>query len=458
VVVGISGGVDSAVSALLLKKQGFDVVGVHLYCWPPKSEIEKEGMTREEWIKKNGCRADEDRAAALKTALELGIPFKVLDFSEEYNRKVISYFYDEYEKGRTPNPDVLCNSEIKFGLFLDWAIENGFDYVATGHYAKLTCDNLCLPTTSILENGNVVLPAQNATCCTAENPVITQEPCFSALRNLSKIDDGLRHCCHQSANPVSKGVGYGFDNYFHLNIPRDKHKDQTYFLWKLTQKELARVLFPLGDLTKTEVREIANQAGLSVAQRKDSQGICFVGNVDVKEFLARRLKDNPGVVVNEKGEMLGKHNGVWHYTIGERGGWEMDSEAQKKYVTKYRTPIFYVVSKDAKSNILTVSEAGEATQDNFEVGEVNIISNTKWKMDDIRVRIRHGGELIGARVEFIDIDSRLREYPRGNDSVDKSKIRSIFVVLDKPMRGVASGQSAVFYSNEGEMLGGGAIR
>src|SRR3989344_6074461 len=137
VAVGISGGVDSAVSALLLKEAGYAVTGVHLYCWPPKSEVEKDGLTREEWIKKNGCRADEDRQMALKTALELEIPFKVLDFSEEYNQRVIKYFYEEYEAGRTPNPDVLCNSEIKFGLFLGWALENGFDYIATGHYARI---------------------------------------------------------------------------------------------------------------------------------------------------------------------------------------------------------------------------------------------------------------------------------------------------------------------------------
>jgi len=145
VAVGLSGGVDSAVSALLLKKQGYEAVGVHLYCWPPKSEIEKDGLTRAEWIKKNGCRADEDKAVALKTALELDIPFKTLDFSEEYNRRVVDYFYREYEAGRTPNPDVLCNSEIKFGLFLQWALENGFDYVATGHYAKLSDSRLMIP-------------------------------------------------------------------------------------------------------------------------------------------------------------------------------------------------------------------------------------------------------------------------------------------------------------------------
>ncbi len=405
VAVGISGGVDSAVSALLLKEAGFDVVGVHLYCWPPKSEIEKvEGepaesyaIRRAGWIKKNGCRADEDRDFALKTALELEIPFKVLDFSEEYNQKVIKYFYDEYEAGRTPNPDVMCNSEIKFGLFLDWAMENGFDYIATGHYAKLVGKN----------DEDLWIPGQ-------------------ARNDKEEI---------------------------HLMIPADKHKDQTYFLWKLGQKELNHVLFPLGDLKKDEVRKLAEKANLSVAKRKDSQGICFVGNVEAREFLARRLKENPGKVINKEGEVIGTHDGVWFYTIGQRGGWNLTPEAQKKYVTKYKTPVFYIIEKDAEKNVLVVGEADEAMKDSFEASEVNIISDTKWKINDLKVRIRHGGELVGARVEFIDMDSRLR----GNDKVDKSKIRSVFVVLDKPMRGVASGQSAVFYSNEGECLGGGVI-
>lgn len=366
VAVGISGGVDSAVAALLLKEQGYDVVAVHLYCWPPKSEIEKDGLTREEWIKKNGCRADEDRTFALKTALELEIPFTVLDFSEEYNQKVITYFYDEYEAGRTPNPDVMCNSEIKFGLFLNWALENGFDYIATGHYAKNVCNESCK-----------------------------------------------------------------------LMIPTDKHKDQTYFLWKLTQKELAHTLFPLGEYSKNEVREMAEKANLSVAKRKDSQGICFVGNVEAREFLARRLKENPGKVLDIHGEEIGKHDGVWFYTIGQRGGWEILPSAQRKFAGKGVTPVFYVVSKDAKKNILTVALENEAGGDQFQVGEINRISKTKWNLDHLIVRIRHGGELIGAR---------------GMETEE-----GLLVILDKSIRGIASGQSAVFYSEEGECLGGGVI-
>lgn len=373
VAVGISGGVDSAVSALLLKKAGYDVVGVHLYCWPPKSEVEKDGLTRKEWIKKNGCRADEDKQVALKTALELSIPFVTLDFSEEYNSRVVDYFYREYEAGRTPNPDVLCNSEIKFGLFLDWALQNGFDYVATGHYALLR---------------------------------------------------------------------QGFAGQAKLMIPKDKHKDQTYFLWKLTQKELSRSLFPLGDLEKSEVRKIALEAGLSMAERPDSQGICFVGNVEARKFLARRLREKKGEVKNVRDEVIGTHNGVWFYTIGQRGGWDLTAKAQKRYMDEGKTPIFYVISKDAKKNELVVGIGEETMRQKFIVGEVNWIGQIGpivWQNQislrerQIRVRIRHGGKLI-------------RSVLSGNE-----------VTLDEPQRGVAPGQSAVFYGENGELLGGGVI-
>ena len=359
VAVGLSGGVDSAVTAGLLKKQGFEVVGVHLYCWPPKSEFEKDGLPRAEWIKKNGCRADEDKKMALKTALELSIPFKTLDFSEEYNQRVVDYFYREYEAGRTPNPDVLCNSEIKFGLFLTWAMENGFDYVATGHYAKL--------------------------------------------------DKGR------------------------LMIPKDEHKDQTYFLWKLTGVELGKVLFPLADFIKSEVRKIAMEAGLSVASRPDSQGICFVGKVDAREFLARRLKEKKGEVKNIKGEVIGTHDGVWFYTIGQRGGWNLTASAQREYVRAERTPVFYVVSKDAGKNELVVGVGKETENQDFRLGETNWINEEGLGGDDIKVRIRHGGKLISVLLEG-----------------DK-------VTMKESQRGIAPGQSAVFYK-DGVMLGGGVIQ
>ena len=230
---------------------------------------------------------------------------------------------------------------------------------------------------------------------------------------------------------------------FSLYIPKDKHKDQTYFLWKLTQKELAHELFPLGDLEKNEVRKLAEEAKLSVATRKDSQGICFVGNVEAREFLARRLRENPGKVFDNKGEEIGKHDGVWFYTIGQRGGWEIIPDAQRKFAGNGVTPVFYVVAKDAKKNILTVAEENEAKGDQFEVGEINKISKTKWDLEDMIVRIRHGGELLGSRTQELK-ESRTQD-------------NGLLVILDKPIRGIASGQSAVFYGRDGECLGGGVI-
>ena len=386
VAVGISGGVDSAVSALLLKRAGFDVVGVHLYCWPPKSEVDRDGVTREEWIKKNGCRADEDRASALKTALEIGVPFKELDFSEEYNSRVIKYFYDEYEAGRTPNPDVLCNSEIKFGLFLEWALENGFDAIATGHYARIEK---------------------------------TQE-----LKN-SKTQDNVK-----------------------LYMPKDKHKDQTYFLWKLTEKELKHTIFPLGDLLKSEVRQIAKEAGLTVADKKDSQGICFVGNVEVREFLKRRLEEKPGEVVDKAGNVIGKHKGVAFYTIGERGGWTLDPRTQKLQTSRTQdgdiTKIYYVVDKIASTNRLVVGDKSEVMSKKIMVGDISLIDHKKGETldrHDLYVRIRHGGELFKVK--------ELKE--------SRTQDKELTFELEKEVFGVASGQSAVFYSEAGLCLGGGII-
>jgi len=368
VAVGLSGGVDSTVAAYLLKEEGYEVVGVYLYCWPPKSEIEKDEMTRKEWMKKHGCRGDEDRQWALKNALKLGITFEELDLSEEYNKRVVDYFYDEYKKGRTPNPDVLCNSEIKFGLFLDWVLRKGFDYVATGHYA------------GVEEDGGV-----------------------------SKLMRG-----------------------------KDEWKDQTYFLWKLGQKELGKILFPLREYDKGEVRKIAERVGLPSAKRKDSQGICFVGNVEAREFLKRRLKEKRGLVVDMKGRVLGEHEGIWFYTIGQRGGWKLNSRAQRERFGKGKMPVLYVKEKRADENVLVVGEIDEVGRGEMRVGELNWIKGRieKRELGDVKVRIRHTGKLIESEVE--------REGEK------------VIVRMKEEQRGVAAGQSAVFYKGK-ECLGGGVI-
>lgn len=351
VAVGLSGGVDSAVAAYLLRKQGYQVTGVYLRCWDEGPE----------------CQARKDRRDALRVAMELGIPFKVLDFEKEYKERVIDRFYEEYKKGLTPNPDVWCNSEIKFGLFMEWAGKQDFDKIGTGHYAW------------------------------------------------KKKEKG----------------GHG------LYRPEDKSKDQTYFLYRLDQKQLERSLFPLGEKSKEWVREKAKEIGLSVADKKDSVGICFVGDVDVQEFLRRRLEEREGIVVNSRGEKIGTHKGIWFYTIGQRGGWQMDSKFQRQY--KGELPVFYVVDKKVEENKLVVGERSELERVSFRVGDLSWIRPLEEELKDgrLQVRIRNMGRLVGAKVE--------------------RKGAGLEVSLKEELWGVAAGQAAVFYLKD-ECLGGGVIK
>jgi len=342
IAVGLSGGVDSSVVLLMLKEQGYDVTGVHMQCWDYNEE---------------GCTGERDKADAIEICSFLNVPFKFLDFQKEYNDKVISNFYSEYEAGRTPNPDVLCNKEIKFGLFLDWAMKNGFDMVATGHYAK----------------------------------VVKQDQ-------------------------------------FRLSVPKDSSKDQTYFLYRLDSQKLSKILFPLGDLLKSEVKEIAFQNNLKNFNKPESMGICFIGKINVKDFLKRRIKEHSGNVLNLKGEVVGRHKGVPFYTIGQRHGFE---------IYKYTGEPMYVLSKNASDNTLVVGNEDEAKSSFFNVVELNFINDTLEGDFQVNVRIRHLGELYPAKVRF-----------------EKSKA---IVELRSKVFGVAPGQSCVFYSNEGFVLGGGII-
>ncbi len=334
----MSGGVDSSLAAVLLKERGYDVTGVYLECW-----------------RAPGCRAQEDRKDALDVALKLGIPFRVLDFKEAYKEKVVEYFFREYEVGRTPNPDVLCNKEIKFGLFYDWAMENGFDYVATGHYAQ------------ILDN--------------------------------------------------------------QLVSSKDTWKDQTYFLYRLRSDQLPNILFPVGHLTKKQVRKIAQEKDLLVAKKPDSQGICFIGEINVHNFLKERLGERPGEVVDTKGNVIGQHRGLWFYTIGQRHGFEVR-------VNNTSIPPFYVIAKDSKKNRLVVGFGAETYRHSFEVEDLHWIQGNTHLSSPF-VRIRHTGKLIPCQVE----------------KISNTKIK---VILDEPVAGIAAGQSAVFYEKN-VCMGGGVI-
>lgn len=338
VAVGISGGVDSAVSAYLLKSQGYNVTGVHMQCWDYSSET---------------CKGNEDRSDAVAVCEQLGIKFKFLNFEQDYRLKVIDNFYAEYKAGRTPNPDVLCNKEIKFGLFLDWALKEGYDFIATGHYARISRNqnNLCL----------------------------------------------------------LKGV--------------DECKDQSYFLYRLNQAQLDRSMFPVGGMKKTEIRKIAQEQKLIVAEKPESMGICFVGEVDITNFLAKEVVHKTGeVILKSTGEKIGTHTGVWFYTIGQRHGFE---------ITKYLGLPLYVVGKNVDKNQLIVGFYNDCLVDEFLVSDIHFIGE---KLNDFNcdVRIRHLGQLYKAHV----VDSKVK--------------------LEEKAFGVAPGQSAVFYEGE-RVLGGGII-
>lgn len=357
IALGMSGGVDSSLCAHLLKEQGHEVTGVFLECW-----------------RAPGCRSDEDRADALKVALSLDIPFQVLDFKTAYREKVVEYFFAEYEAGRTPNPDVLCNKEIKFGLFYEWALSNGFEALATGHYAKTN------------DRGELI-------------------------------------------------------------IPKDTHKDQTYFLYVLSSEQLQHVLFPLADLSKSDVRTLAKERGIHVASKADSVGICFIGDINVHAFLKERLGEKPGAVVDVSGNVIGRHNGLWFYTIGQRHGFEIDKKSvilapDGQSVEKENFPPFYVIRKDAEKNQLIVGFGGETFQQHFGVRELHWISGKiPTSIENLQVRIRHTGVLMPCTINI------------SNDTT--------IVHGDKPTQGIAEGQSAVFYQKNIDgptvCLGGGVI-
>lgn len=345
IAVGLSGGVDSSVSALLLKKAGYDVTGVHMQCWNYDLA---------------GCTGKQDRADAVATASKIGIPFVGLDFQKQYSERVMHYFYATYLAGRTPNPDVLCNKEIKFGLFLNWALDNGFDYVATGHYA-------CVD--------------------------------FNQATGL-----------------------------YALLRPLDDFKDQTYFLYLLDQAQLKHVMFPLGDMKKEQVRQLAQDNNLPSAHKPDSVGICFVGNVDLKDFLRQNslFKEEKGEVLNPERRVIGTHNGAVFFTVGQRHGFT---------VQEYNGQPMYVISKNVEKNQITVGTHDECKNDSFSLEAIHWIGQKMQQGIDCEVRIRHLGQLYKA---FVDIEN-------------------CQVKLHEKAFGIAPGQSAVLYLDN-VVLGGGVIK
>ncbi len=349
VFVGMSGGVDSSVSAALLKEQGFDVTGVFIKVWQP------------DWME---CSWREDRLDAMRVCVHLGIPFITLDLEKEYKKEVVDYMIAEYKAGRTPNPDIMCNRHVKFGGFFDWAMKSGADFVATGHYAQAREE-------------------------------------AGSFRLVAGLDQG---------------------------------KDQSYFLWTLTQRELSKTLFPVGGMEKSETRSLARKFGLPVAEKRDSQGLCFIGKVDIKEFLSHYIEAKRGVVLDEQAKAIGTHDGALFLTLGERHGFTV---AQK---TPNDQP-YYVVGRDIEKNTVTVShKAADGSLDiekrEYSLAQTNWISGAPQSGKTYSARIRHLGELLPCEIEVVN--------PKEAE-----------IGFKKPLI-VAAGQSIVLYDGDA-CLGGGIV-
>lgn len=347
VFVGLSGGVDSSVAAWRLQRQGFYVVGVFIKVWHP------------DFLE---CNWQAERLDAMRVAATLGIPFLTCDAEETYRQLVAEYFIQEYLAGRTPNPDVMCNTHVKFGAFLEFARLHKADYIATGHYAQ-------------------------------------------------RID--------------SKEMS-------HLHRGIDTTKDQTYFLWNLTQEQLRYTLFPIGDSPKDTIRKEASSAGLHTEAKKDSQGICFLGHVDIPEFIAHYTTLNEGVVLNEHGVQIGTHRGALVYTLGQRHGFTLS-------VQQVKTLPHFVVDRNIEQNTITVSSTKPTLSygKTFSIASVNWIANTK------------------TTGEIVNLQSRYRQPPseaRISNTAKESLFLEPFSDIDTP----TVGQSCVLYTGT-ECLGGGII-
>ena len=348
VVVGMSGGVDSSVAALILKEQGYDVIGIFMKNW---DDTDENGV----------CTATEDYEDVIRVCNQIGIPYYAVNFEKQYWDKVFTFFLDEYKAGRTPNPDVMCNKEIKFKAFLEHALNLGADYLATGHYARV------------------------------------------------EDRDGERK--------MLRGL--------------DENKDQTYFLNQLNQDQIEKVMFPIGNLEKSRVRELAKEANLATATKKDSTGICFIGERNFKEFLGNYLPAQPGNMETMGGEVKGKHDGLMYYTIGQRQGLGIGGSGEP----------WFVVGKDLERNVLLVEQGFHNEllySDSITAVNVSFVSDKeKPKTFECTAKFRYRQPDNAVTVEMQD------------DGTAK-------VLFNEPIRAVTPGQAVVFYDGE-ECLGGGTI-
>ena len=384
VVVGLSGGVDSSVAAYLLKEQGYDVIGLFMKNWHDESVTISDDCP---WI--------DDSNDALQVAEMLGIPFQVIDFSKEYKERIVDYMFREYEKGRTPNPDVLCNREVKFDVFLDKALELGADFVATGHY------------------------------CQKEEIEIDGKPVYQLIS--------------------------GADN----------NKDQSYFLCQLNQQQLSKALFPIGNLQKPKVREIAKKIGLNTADKKDSQGLCFIGKVKLPVFLQQQLKPKEGNILEienehtsfiypdnelktrvkpfslepQMGKIVGTHQGAHYFTVGQRKGLQVGGTPEA----------LFVIGVDTSKNIVYT---GQGTEHKGLYRKGLFVKNEEihWVRPDLTMTIGDTRTYMG----------RIRYRQELQELTIHKKEEGLFILFTEMQRGITPGQFVAWYDNN-ELLGSGVI-
>ncbi len=346
VAVGLSGGVDSSVAAFLLQQEGYDVIGYYMKNWSTD-------------IGKFKCPWKEDHEYALRVADHLKIPIYTLNFEKEYKERVVDYLFEGYKKGITPNPDIMCNKEIKFKLFLDKAIKISADLIATGHYARIKEDK---------------------------------------------------------------------NNIYHLLKGKDGNKDQSYFLYTLNQYQLSKTLFPVGEYDKPEIRRIAKRAKLPTAEKPDSQGICFIGEVNISEFLKTQIKPQVGDIITTDGKKIGTHDGVYYYTIGQRKGIGIGGGVP-----------YFVVSKNIEKNQLIVARGSWSEELFYDSCDV---TNLTWTNTEPKLPLK------------CSVKTRYRQQDQECEILkDKKNIKAVF---KQKQRAITSGQSAVFYKKD-ECLGGGII-
>jgi len=391
VIVGLSGGVDSSVSALLLKQQGYEVIGLFMKNWHDESVTISDECP---WL--------DDSNDAMLIAEKLEIPFQTVDLSKEYHSRIIDYMFNEYENGRTPNPDVLCNREIKFDIFLEIALNLGADYIATGHYCQ--------------------------------------------VNKINKDDKEI----------------------YRLLAGADEKKDQSYFLCQLNQKQLSKAIFPIGHLTKSDVRDIAKKNDLITAAKKDSQGLCFVGKVKLPDFLKQRLTPKKGKVIKidsesikqeidlnevkskekelellsapfsfspDDGEEIGEHNGAYYYTVGQRKGLNIGG---------FSEPLF-VLETDVSKNIIYVG-MGESHPALFKRALFVYSNEIHWIREDLKINEN----------ETMNINFRIRyRQPLQSGTIYRFK-KGLYILFDKPISSVTSGQFVSWYIDN-ELIGSGII-